>query len=131
MGEPVRIVDLARDLIRLSGLSEDDIKIAFTGLRPGEKLYEELLADDESTLQTPHPKLRIMKSDAPPGIAWVAETVRWLETPRTLTPDEVRAGLAARIPEYRPAALSSASAMSQDGRTITAAQFDRADVRGG
>jgi FlaA1/EpsC-like NDP-sugar epimerase len=131
MGEPVKIVDLARDLIRLSGLSEDDIKIAFTGLRPGEKLYEELLADDETTLPTPHPKLRIMKADAPPGVAWVAETVRWLETPRTLAADEVRAGLAARIPDYRPAALSSASAMSQDGRTVTAAQFDRADARGG
>jgi FlaA1/EpsC-like NDP-sugar epimerase len=109
MGEPVKIVDLARDLIRLSGLSEDDVKIVFTGLRPGEKLYEELLADDEMTLSTPHPKLRIMKADAPPGIAWVAETVRWLETPRTLGVGEVRAGLAARIPEYQPALNESPS----------------------
>jgi FlaA1/EpsC-like NDP-sugar epimerase len=109
MGEPVKIVDLARDLIRLSGLSEDDIKIAFTGLRPGEKLYEELLADDETTLPTPHPKLRIMKADAAPAVAWVAETVRWLETPRTLGADEVRAGLAARIPEYQPAVARTAS----------------------
>ena len=103
MGEPVKIVDLARDLIRLSGLSEDDVKIEFTGLRPGEKLYEELLADDERTLPTPHPKLRIMKADAPPSIAWVAETVRWLETPGILPADAVRAGLAARIPEYQTA----------------------------
>jgi FlaA1/EpsC-like NDP-sugar epimerase len=110
MGEPVKIVDLARDLIRLSGLSEDDVKIVFTGLRPGEKLYEELLADDESTLPTPHPKLRIMRADAPPGVAWVAETVRWLETPGTPTADAVRAGLAARIPEYQPARIDSASA---------------------
>ncbi len=56
MGEPVRIVDLAREMIRLSGLSESDIKIVFTGLRPGEKLYEEVLADDERTLPTPHPQ---------------------------------------------------------------------------
>ncbi|HSD54005.1 MAG TPA: nucleoside-diphosphate sugar epimerase/dehydratase [Burkholderiales bacterium] len=109
MGDPVKIVDLARDLIRLSGLSEDDVKIAFTGLRPGEKLYEELLADDESTLPTPHPKLRIMKADAPPAIAWVAETVRWLETPGMPTADVVRAGLAVRIPEYQPARNDSPS----------------------
>ncbi len=58
MGEPVRIVDLARDLIRLSGLPEHAIEIAFTGVRPGEKLYEELYFDDEQTLPTSHPKLR-------------------------------------------------------------------------
>jgi len=58
MGEPVKIVDLARDLIRLSGLPEDSIEITFVGPRPGEKLYEELLFHDEQTLSTSHPKLR-------------------------------------------------------------------------
>jgi FlaA1/EpsC-like NDP-sugar epimerase len=57
MGEPVRIVDLARDLVRLSGLKEDDVEIVFTGLRPGEKLYEELYFEDEKMLPTPHRKL--------------------------------------------------------------------------
>jgi FlaA1/EpsC-like NDP-sugar epimerase len=59
MGEPVRIVDLARDVVRLSGLAPDEIEIVFTGMRPGEKLFEELYFDDERTLPTPHPKLRV------------------------------------------------------------------------
>jgi len=53
MGEPVKIVDLAKSLITLSGLRVDeDIKIEYTGLRPGEKMYEELLMDEENTLPT-------------------------------------------------------------------------------
>jgi len=57
MGESVKIVDLAHDLISLSGLGEDDIEIVFTGLRPGEKLYEELYFDDEQRVPTSHPKV--------------------------------------------------------------------------
>lgn len=60
MGEPVKIVDLARDMIELSGLRPDiDIKIEFVGLRPGEKLFEELLLDGEASDATPHPKIRV------------------------------------------------------------------------
>nr|WP_319398886.1 nucleoside-diphosphate sugar epimerase/dehydratase [uncultured Carboxylicivirga sp.] len=62
MGEPVKIVDLASEMIRLSGLKVDeDVKIVFTGLRPGEKLYEELLASKENTLPTHHEKIMIGK----------------------------------------------------------------------
>jgi len=60
MGESVKVIDLARKMIRLSGLQPDlDIEIKVTGLRPGEKLYEELLADKESTKPTHHPKIMI------------------------------------------------------------------------
>jgi len=62
MGKPVRILDMAKNIIRLSGYTPDrEIKIVFTGLRPGEKLYEELLNDKERTLPTHHPKIMIAK----------------------------------------------------------------------
>lgn len=102
MGEPVKIVDLARDMIRLSGFTDDEIKIEFTGLRPGEKLFEELLADGESTLPTPHPKLRIARPSAVPDQQWLADLEQWLAAPWR---DEAEAkdGLRRWVPEYRPA----------------------------
>ncbi len=101
MGEPVKIVDLARELIRLSGYDEPDIGIEFTGLRPGEKLYEELLADGEHTLPTPHPKLRIAKSRATADARWMEDVRVWL---RQGNPGagQARQELAARVPEYTP-----------------------------
>ena len=103
MGEPVKIVDLARDMIRLSGYTEDEIKIVFTGLRPGEKLYEELLADDEHTRPTSHPKLRIAQArDVEPG--WVEDLLRWLRQNRIPDDAEVRRDLKRWVPEYAPAA---------------------------
>lgn len=62
MGEPVKIVELARDLIRLMGLREgDDVEIKFTGMRPGEKLYEEISMDAENAVRTKHPKIYVGK----------------------------------------------------------------------
>jgi FlaA1/EpsC-like NDP-sugar epimerase len=101
MGEPIRIVDLARDMIRLSELSEGDIRIVYTGLRPGEKLFEELLADDEHTRPTPHPKLRIAKArEVDPG--WLAGLLEWLRsTERVPADSEVRRDLKRWVPEYQ------------------------------
>ncbi|MFH1605581.1 MAG: nucleoside-diphosphate sugar epimerase/dehydratase [Pseudomonadota bacterium] len=99
MSEPVKIVDLARELIRLSGFGERDISIEFTGLRPGEKLYEELLADGERTLTTPHPKLRIASSRAAPDSRWLEELSRWLQQSNPGA-EQLRRELAERVPEY-------------------------------
>ena len=75
MGEPVKILDLATDLIRLSGLEVGtDIEIRFTGTRPGEKLYEELFFDSESALPTDHPKVLRAKNGALPiGLSTVVD----------------------------------------------------------
>jgi FlaA1/EpsC-like NDP-sugar epimerase len=64
MGEPVKIVDLARDLIRLSGFSEDEMRIEFSGVRPGEKLFEELSTEEEAAHRTHHPKILVGRTSA-------------------------------------------------------------------
>jgi FlaA1/EpsC-like NDP-sugar epimerase len=99
MGEPVRIVDLARDMIRLAEQSEEDVRIVYTGLRPGEKLFEELLADDEHTRPTPHPKLRVAKAREAEA-AWLEELLAWLEQDRVVSDAEVRRDLKRWVPEF-------------------------------
>ncbi len=101
MGEPVRIQDLARDMIRLSGFDENEIKITFTGLRPGEKLYEEVLADSEHSLPTPHPKLRIARVRAAQS-HFLEKINPWLEKNTMPEGEEVRQDLAQWLPEYQP-----------------------------
>lgn len=101
MGEPVKIADLARDMIRLSGYTENEIRIVYSGLRPGEKLYEELLADDEHTLPTPHPKLRIAQARAVDE-TWLRLAVDWLAQERIVSEKEVKLKLQSWVTEYLP-----------------------------
>ncbi|MCC7483966.1 MAG: polysaccharide biosynthesis protein [Burkholderiales bacterium] len=101
MGEPVRIVDLARDLIRLSGYGENDIRIVYTGLRPGEKLYEEPLAAGESTLATPHPKLRIARARQENG-EWLAALSASLRRAASPGSEAAKRELARWVAEYTP-----------------------------
>ena len=101
MGEPVKIAALAADMVRLSGLQPDEIKIEYVGLRPGEKLYEELLADDEHTMPTPHEKLRIAKarnSDA----AWVKRLLKWIDGATNADENLLKTELAVWVEEYSP-----------------------------
>jgi FlaA1/EpsC-like NDP-sugar epimerase len=102
MGEPVRIMDLARNMIRLAGLEPgEDINIQVTGLRPGEKLFEELQLGGENILPTPHEKIMRLQSQAP-NPRYVA---RWLERLRMLLidgdDDALKAHLLQLVPEYQ------------------------------
>jgi FlaA1/EpsC-like NDP-sugar epimerase len=102
MGEPVKIVDLARDLIRLSGLEEGlDVEIKYTGLRPGEKLYEEVLFGTEDISPTEHPKVIRALAEIPPESidGQVDELIRLAR----LAPDEegrIRAAVEKLVPDY-------------------------------
>ena len=107
MGEPVKIVDLARDLIRLSGRSVAQIPIVFSGLRPGEKLFEELLADGDATLPTPVERLRIARLDDQPFA--LKALLDWLTAPQPSGNTDLRSQIASVVREYRSVASRHAA----------------------
>ncbi len=120
MGEPIKITELAKDMIRLSGLHEDDIKIEFTGLRPGEKLYEELLADDETTVPTTHEKLRIANSRLVDKL-WLENLLKWMESTQNLSEEQIKFELKYWVEEYQcqpPAGKEVAYPANQKPLTI-------------
>ena len=106
MGEPVKVVELARDLIRLSNHTEDEIPVVFTGLRPGEKLFEEIRLHGESIRATAHPQ--IVVTEAPqPDPALVA---RWRSQQRASCHGPVAiSALRELIPEFTPDSVSASA----------------------
>jgi FlaA1/EpsC-like NDP-sugar epimerase len=109
MGEPVRVVDLARDLIALSGLREgEDIEINFSGIRPGEKLFEELTTDAERADKTVHPKIFVNRIE-PQNWSRIAAKIDELAS-ASIASDQERmlTSLSSLVPEYRCGAQSAA-----------------------
>jgi FlaA1/EpsC-like NDP-sugar epimerase len=102
MGQPVKIVDLARQMIELSGYKPDaDIEIKFTGIRPGEKLYEELRHTEESHEPTEHPRIfKLRVEGSPPGPdSWLAELAAVAASGDSLS---MKAAMRRIVPEYTP-----------------------------
>ncbi len=109
MGEPIRIVDLAADMIRLSGLTVDeDIEIDFVGLRPGEKLYEELYDTREQHVGTPHNKIMVAVGDVRQTLSILAAIGR-IESQLNGPNEAMVACLADVLPEYRRTSMSADS----------------------
>jgi FlaA1/EpsC-like NDP-sugar epimerase len=102
MGAPVKITDLARDLIRLSGLEEDvDIKIAFTGVRPGEKLYEEVFFGGENVIPTNHPKvLRFAGESIEPTLADRVDALVRRAVAQPVDDRDLRQMIRSLVPEF-------------------------------
>jgi len=120
MGEPVKIVDLARDLVRLSGLPEDSIEMRYTGIRPGEKLYEELYFIDEQTLATAHPKLRAAYH-RPYMIDEISQSIEELMILADGLDEAIRDKLREIVPEFEPCSASQGFRVKDLGFRVTAA----------
>lgn len=101
MGEPMKIVDLARDLIRLSGLKPDiDIPISFTGIRPGEKLFEEIATDGENAEKTTHPKIFVGRQESRRHDEMTHHLERLERLAGAISSERLRIALAEVVPEY-------------------------------
>jgi FlaA1/EpsC-like NDP-sugar epimerase len=103
MGEPVRIADMARDLIRLNGLEPDqDIPIEFIGLRPGEKLYEELITVGEGIVPTGHSKVLVLRGTISDRQTLNNRLDELGEIARAVDGGRLKEKLKELIPEYEP-----------------------------
>ena len=112
MGKPIKIDQLARDLIKLSGFEpEIDIPVVYSGLRPSEKLYEELQSRDEKLITTSHKKIMILK-DENLTIPWEeleSKTMALIKAAEELDSDKIQIKLKALLPRYAPRSFLPAS----------------------
>ncbi len=134
MGDPVKIVDLVHQLFQLVGKQEDQIPIEFIGLRPGEKLFEELSQDSEVCLETSHAKIKIFDQSNDPGFKIIAKIDHAVDVVRAGNDEtEVRRILKEIVPEYNynPASPAQAPAFGQatDGNTPKSSVFGNAATR--
>jgi FlaA1/EpsC-like NDP-sugar epimerase len=120
MGEPIRIVDIATDLIRLSGLTVGtDIEIKFSGMRPGEKLYEEMFFSAESVLTTDHPKvLRARNGILPEGVMRRIEALA-MAADSEHGDEEIRQLLRSLLPDFHPHPTVSTPSPDGDGKELS------------
>ena len=107
MGQPVKIIDLAKQMIQLSGYTVgDDIEIKFTGLKPGEKLFEELQHHTEEYATTEHPRIMQFRSAA--AVGWLSNESYWTtlkeleEKLHQLDSNQLKMALKKLVPEYQP-----------------------------
>jgi len=106
MGEPIAVVELARRFIRSQGLEPDrDVPIRFTGVRPGEKLFEELAYDSEQALPTEHEGVRLWKTNPPDSARMVSIVARFERLRQSSNRAELLAALREAVPEMQPAAM--------------------------
>jgi FlaA1/EpsC-like NDP-sugar epimerase len=113
MGTPVKIVDMARDLIRLSGFEpEVDIKIEFIGLRPGEKLFEELITEGENVMPTPHPKILVLKGGACDLNLLNGRIAELIDQAKEQNSERIKSKLSEIVPDYNPGKRESAGLSS-------------------
>lgn len=103
MGTPIKIVDMARDLIRRSGFRSDaDIEIQFIGLRPGEKLHEELITEGEGIIRAPHEKIFVLKG-GPCNLQWLNQKIDELvRLAHQQDVSGIKSKLKEIVPEYQP-----------------------------
>jgi FlaA1/EpsC-like NDP-sugar epimerase len=131
MGQPVRIVDLARDLIRLSGLSEERVPIVYTGLRAGERLHESLTHSHETTDRTGHPSIMRVRASAVGTVGTALDKLlaELTSAAQRHDDDQVREILRRVAPLSRPAATTSNAPTKKPGRAAAAPKARRAGDR--